>query len=122
MEIENSKLEMDTWWLAIQTIITNSNYDYRHDFVFWLSENRETWQAFVDKAIQASKRGHKQRFAAKAILEVLRWESFVRDADKTFKVNNNYAPDMARLVMDCKPELKGYFQIRGSVLRKDAIN
>ena len=107
-------------WKQILNIVSWSDYDYGDDFIAWLRKNPAIWQGFVQKALYAYRGDHKHRFGAKAILEILRWESFVSDADKTFKINNNYAPDLARLVMDCKPEMKGYFKIRGSAYRNDA--
>lgn len=107
-------------WAKALRIINNSEYDYSDDFVSWLGKNPAIWQGFVNKAVTAWLGSHKSRFGAKAIIEILRWESFVSDRDITFKINNNYASDMARLVMDLKPEMKGYFRIRGSEHRSDA--
>ena len=107
-------------WAIVLRKMDDSEYDYSLAFTSWLRKNHSIWQGFARKALYAYRGDHKQRFGAKAILEILRWESFVSDADKTFKINNNYAPDLARLVMDCKPELRGYFKIRGSAYRSDA--
>ena len=107
-------------WARVQKVVHASAYDYSDDFLAWLYKNNAIWLSFVATALTANKGSHKQRFGAKAILEVLRWESFLTDSEKTFKINNNRAPDLARLVMDCKPELRGYFQIRGSAYRGDA--
>lgn len=115
---------MNDWtnkgWVKINTIIDGSDYDYSDEFRLWLSKNCSIWQGFANKTMMAHAGGHKHRFGAKAILEILRWETFLNDADGVFKINNNYAPDLARLIMDCKPELKGYFRIRGSEYRSDA--
>ena len=107
-------------WAKVLGIINSSEYDYSDDFVSWLGKNPAIWQMFTQKALYAFRGDHKTRFGSKAILEILRWESFVSDKDKTFKINNNYASDMARLVMDLKPEMRGYFRIRGSEHRSDA--
>lgn len=115
---------MSVWttdgWARVQNVVHASAYDYSDDFLAWLYKNHAIWQGFANKALMAHSGGHKHRFGAKAILEILRWESFLTDAEKTFKINNNRAPDLARLIMDCKPELRGYFQIRGSAYRGDA--
>lgn len=107
-------------WLAVTTLIDRSSYDYRRDFIQYLRDNPAVWKAFARKARAAKKYKHRGRFGAKAILEVLRWESAVKEKDVTFKINNNFAPDLARLTMDAMPALKGYFTIRGSADRKDA--
>jgi len=115
---------MNDWtkedWDAVRLKMGASDYDYSTSFISWLGKNPAIWQMFTQKALYAFRGDHKQRFGAKAILEILRWESFVSDSDITFKINNNYASDMARLVMDCKPEMRGYFRIRGSEHRSDA--
>lgn len=115
---------MENWtlgdWLNIQEIIKRSEYDYSEDFVFWLRSNYQIWDGFLNRAVEAFYLKHTHRFGAKAIMEVMRWESLITEKDKTFKINNNRAPDLARLVMDCRPEMKGYFQIRGSAYRRDA--
>ncbi len=108
-------------WKKIKGIIIDSEYDYRDDFIFWLSENPHVWVAFAKKTIVAEKHKHKQRFSARAIIELLRWETMLSESDVMFKINNNYCADLSRLVMDCRPELKGYFQIRVSSIREDAV-
>ena len=107
-------------WNRVCDVIERSEYDYSCGFILWLGNNPLIWQGFANKALKAHSGGHKHRFGAKAILEILRWESVKNDSEKTFKINNNRAPDLARLVMDCKPEMKGYFQIRRSAYKNDA--
>ena len=107
-------------WNTVLSKMSTSGYDYSTGFISWLGKNPVIWQGFANKAVLANSGSHKSRFGAKAIIEILRWESFVSDKDKTFKINNNYASDMARLVMDLKPEMRGYFRIRGSEHRSDA--
>ena len=107
-------------WNTVLLKMGTSDYDYGVGFISWLGKNPAIWQMFTQKALYAFRGDHKTRFGSKAILEILRWESFVSDADVTFKINNNYASDMARLVMDLKPEMRGYFRIRGSEHRSDA--
>ena len=115
---------MNDWtpegWHKINQIIKTSEYDYTDDFIQWLSKNAIIWRGFASKALQAKQGSHRGRFSAMAIIQILRWETFISDADKTFKINNNRAPDLARLLMDCVPDMRGYFQIRGSEHRKDA--
>ena len=109
-------------WESIKKTIKASKRDYRYDFILWLSENPHIWQAFVQKAIQAHRRAHKQRFSARAIIEVLRWETMLQERDTTFKISNTYVADLARLVMDEIPRLQGYFNTRASTIRKDEVS
>ena len=107
-------------WELIKRTLQDSKRDYRADFIYWLSENPHIWREFVNKTIQAHRHAHKQRFSARAIIEVLRWETMLQDADATFKINNSYVADLSRLVMDEIPILKGYFNTRESTIRRDA--
>lgn len=109
-----------TGWCEISSVIDKSDYDYRDDFKKWLVDNPAVWQAFTSKVTEAYMHSHKSRFSARAIMEIIRWETMVHERDITFKINNNYVADLARLVMEVQPQLKGYFQIRGSSLRRDA--
>lgn len=109
-----------TGWGVIQGVIAASDYDYSTNFVSWLRDNPLVWYAFVQKTQHAATFMHKQRFSAAAIIQIIRWETIISEKDVTFKINNNHAPDLARLVMDVKPNLRGYFSIRGSAYREDA--
>lgn len=63
--------------------------------------------------------GHK-RIGVQMLLEVLRWHHLsttVGDADG-FKLNNNYAPYYARLIMASEPELEGAFALRRLTVRE----
>ena len=45
--------------------------------------------------------------------EHLRWDLFMDNDGRNFKLNNNYPPHYARLLMKQEPELKGFFETRG---------
>jgi len=107
-------------WQKIHNAVEQSDYEYRPEFLGWLFVNPHVWRAFAEKAVQARKYENRGRFGAKAIIEFLRWDTVVAEKDITFKINNNNAPDLARLVMDVIPSMRGYFQIRGSEYRDDA--
>lgn len=72
--------------------------------------NPHVYAKFKSLAIKAATRG--QRFGAKGILEVMRWQTSVEGNDM-FKVNNNAAPYYARLFEDEYPQYAGYFRKRG---------
>lgn len=47
------------------------------------------------------------------LFEVLRWEHGMTTRDKSgFKLNNNYAPHYARLIMGNNEDLVGFFELR----------
>lgn len=56
-------------------------------------------------------KGHK-RGSAKQIIERIRWFTMTETKGDTFKINNNYAPDYARLWMRLNPEYQGFFNLR----------
>ena len=41
----------------------------------------------------------RKRYSARTIIEVLRWDSDLREKNKLFKISNNMVPGMARLWM-----------------------
>ena len=111
-----------TWtakgWYKINQIIINSEYDYNDGFVPWLQDNPHIWRAFANKAIEAVQSG-RGYFGAQSIVEFIRWDTALYEDGISYKVNNNHSADLARLFMDCKPSMRGYFRIRSSTLRSD---
>jgi len=107
-------------WARVITVMNKSDYEYLPEFEKWLHDNYVFWVAFVTKAREMSRFQKRPRFGAKAIIEIIRWDTMIQERDITFKVNNNHAPDLARLIMARFPEFDGFFSIRGSVNRYDA--
>ncbi len=52
------------------------------------------------------------RIGMKHLIEVLRWDRTIKGDTKPFKINNNYAPLLARDIEDTYPELVGIFEKR----------
>jgi hypothetical protein len=84
---------------------------YRDDFAHWLTQNWHVWEAFARKADQVWNCG-RRHYSARTIVEVLRFESSIAEVGGEFKVNNNYAPDLARLYMETYPERADLFDTR----------
>ncbi len=76
-----------------------------------MGSEESLYQAFVEIALKA-KRAGMRRWSARAIIEVLRYETAISDADKVFKINNNQTPKLAQRAMSEQPELVGFFQRR----------
>lgn len=76
---------------------------------FWEyhNANPQIYDAFESKALIAAKR--KLNFGAKAIFEVLRWETAVSGTGK-FKLCNDFTPYYARLFEHYHPIHKGFFR------------
>ena len=59
-------------------------------------------------------------YGAKTIVEVLRYETDLRDSEQTFKLNNNYTSGLARLFMSEHGErYPKFFQLRDSLGRDE---
>lgn len=56
-----------------------------------------------------------EHFGAKAIWEIIRYESHAKDSDQLFKVNNNYTSSVANLTVLMFPELEEFFERRRRV-------
>ena len=72
-------------------------------------ENPHIYHMFIRYALEAAK--HREHFSAKAIIELLRWETMVSGNDQ-FKINNNYAPYYARMFEHNFPQHEGFFRKR----------
>lgn len=64
----------------------------------WLAElsNWRLWVAFYRRAEQLRQAG-RERYGARALVEVIRFDSALADADSLFKINNNITPLLGRL-------------------------
>ena len=80
-------------------------------FAAWLRENLHVWRAFEREAdkVWAKNRHH---YSARTILEHLRHETALADTGVEFKLNNNIAPDLARLYRLRYPARAELFEIR----------
>lgn len=107
-------------WARVLDVMNKSKYKYRPDFQKWLHDNYHIWLAFIDKCRELARFEDRPRFSAMAIIQVIRWNTMLSEKGKTFKVNNNFTPDLARLVMARFPVFDGFFEIRGSINRNDA--
>ncbi len=111
MEVIQFKQFIHSWADTIDSM-NSSSFVFSADFQGWLLDNGNIWLEFVKKAREAKSKGHTQRFSAKTIIEIMRWESPLRESDVTFKISNNHTADLARLVTACWPaEFNGYFRI-----------
>lgn len=85
----------------------------------WLNDNETLYLHFKAQAIRMALTG-RTRYSARTIIEVLRWETELRDSDIQFKINNNMVPGMARLfVAECGRQFPGFFQLRDSLGRDE---
>lgn len=58
-------------------------------------------------------RGYDAKIGIATLWENLRWHYLMRvDTSDQFKLNNNYKPHYARLIMQRNPQLDGIFELR----------
>lgn len=125
---EELKIIMDENEDLFDGLVESGEYRFR----VWLKDNMKIYNHFVDFAITMrfplltmkaaceleQNQSGKKYYSARMIWERIRWETEIvekrRVGGAVLKLNNNYAPFMARLVMVAEPELEGMFQKRGA--------
>ena len=92
------------------TIPQTSAGEYR--FRRFHKENPQVIQRIESIVAQLRQRGH-ARWGMKGIFEIIRYERalYTHSRDR-FKINNDYTPYYARLVIERNPELAGFFDLR----------
>ena len=76
----------------------------------WIARNPKAWSLILSRA--DSSIIHRSRFSVKRVLEDLRDSNLVKMADEDWKISNNYAAVMARLLIKARPQLKEYGLLR----------
>lgn len=74
-------------------------------------ENPNIYKAFKHYAFMAKQKGYKN-YSAKSLFEIIRWHTPTKKNGEVFKINNNYAPDYARKIMQEYESFKGFFRVR----------
>lgn len=103
--------------LVRRAIRSNASAGWRDGFESAVVANFAIFDAFVSKVVDLINAG-RNHYSARTIMEVIRHESILRQGGE-FKINNNLAPDFARLCMNLFPELRerGFFELRNNVDR-----
>ena len=97
-------------WLVVQPEYGETQTP-KERFEAFHTANPAIYDALLGLAIDMRQRGVR-KWGIKAALEVVRWQYTIRTNSDDFKINNNYAPYYARLIMLCEPTLDGFFEIR----------
>jgi hypothetical protein len=95
----------------LQALVRENVDLFRDDFPTWLASNRHVWDAFVREADRIRLHGRKH-YSARTIIEVLRHASALAERGGVWKINNNLAPDLARLYVLRYPEAGDFFEFR----------
>ena len=74
------------------------------------NDNPQIYKAFRLFAAQAKQKGFKN-YSAKSLFEIIRWHTPIKSGE-VFKIDNNFAPDYARKMMQEYESFKGFFRVR----------
>lgn len=89
---------------------------YPDGFWKWMADpkNKKLYEQFSQRASEMALR--RPRYSARTIIEVMRWNTDLRDSSVIFKIQNNMVPGMARLWMrDNGWMYPKFFQLRDSL-------
>jgi hypothetical protein len=77
------------------------------------NRNPQVYTALEDMTREMVNRGRK-RIGINMLFEVLRWNYYLKtdDPNSAFKINNNYAPYYARLIIEKNPTWEDVFELR----------
>lgn len=80
------------------------------------SENPAVYEELIRLARQFRRKRPSAVIGMKMLYEVLRWNFFLATTtDEPYKLSNDFTPFYARLIMENEPDLKGIFNLRGSI-------
>lgn len=95
---------------ALRQITLNSGL-FRKEFSGWLVANWHIWQSFDREANVVWGKG-RSHYSARTLIEFIRHETFIRESNSNFKVNNSYVPDIGRLYGLMHPDRSDFFECR----------
>ncbi len=76
------------------------------------NDNPHIYRAFVRYAMNAKHIKCFKNYSAKSLFEIIRWHTPTKKNGEVFKINNNFAPDYARKMMQEYESFKGFFRVR----------
>ena len=94
-------------------IFDGLKYRVKKNFEKWYPDNMHVIDAFEKEALYLKKYGKRERYSVYTIREKLRWDSLISEnSSEDYKLNNNYSPCIARIIMHMNPVMEGMFQLR----------
>ena len=86
--------------------------EMRQDVILFNKKHPDVWRLFCGFTFDMINRGF-MNYSVNAIFERIRWEKDAGgDGVTSFKLNNNYKAEYARLIMTREPDLEGFFETR----------
>jgi hypothetical protein len=89
--------------------------DWNAQFLRFHATNPDVYRRLVEMAYQWRARRPRERVGIGLLVAVLRWEEVVDTTGDHYRINEDYAPHYARLIMAREPDLAGLFETRPSV-------
>ncbi len=80
-------------------------------FKTFIKENPEIFSEFTKLATQMKNTG-REHYSSMAIVQVIRWHRDLAEKNGLFKLNNDFVPMLARLLIWQKPEFENFFELR----------
>jgi hypothetical protein len=77
------------------------------------TNNPHVFEEFESEALMLWNTYGLRKYGARTIFEHMRWDKTIETRKDVFKVNDDYVPIYARLLMYLHPKLKGFFELRG---------
>lgn len=103
--------------VVVESLVAMQPWRYQEDFPDWFEANPQVWVRFYAEANKVYSRG-RRHYSARTILEYLRHETALASDDGGWKLNNNRAPDLARVYLMLHPERGDFFELREGEGRK----
>ena len=96
--------------VGVRDVLQANAGRFRAGFPAWLEENGHVWARFSAETDKV--RARRSHYSARTIIEFLRHESSLADSGADWKLDNNHAPDLARLYLLLHPDAEGFFTTR----------
>ena len=93
-----------------QLIVQGCPVETVKQFFAWHNANPDVWKAFEVKTLDLIRSG-REHYGAKAIMEVVRFETIVQGGED-FKINNDYTAYYARIFALKYPQHEVFFEFR----------
>ncbi len=84
-------------------------------------KNPQVWELFKKLAFEA-KRKQYDKFSARTIIHLIRWNTSTETGGEKYKINNNYSPYYAKKFVREFPQFEGFFIIKnGSEAKQEQM-
>lgn len=95
----------------VDTLFAGYPESVRDRFTRFHKANPQVYDLFRQAAMRMRDTG-RQRYSARTIVEVIRWDHDLRSTGDAFSVNDNFTPIYVRLLIHEHPEFRDFFELR----------